>query len=212
MQENTPSIDKLQLIDPSWFLSGDTVELARRLVGQFLICNKNGKITGGRIVETEAYKAPEDKACHAHLNRFTKRTRVMFEKGGRTYVYLCYGIHHLLNIVTGQKGEAHAVLIRGLEPIWGLDLQSRNRPNKPQSQWTNGPGKLTKSLGVTLEDNDRTINTTASSIQLYKNPDDTAEIASAPRIGIGYAEECELWPWRFLDSKSKFVSVPAPGS
>jgi DNA-3-methyladenine glycosylase len=212
MYENTPRVDRLQLINPSWFLSDDTVELAQQLVGQFLIYNTNGNIRGGRIVETEAYKAPEDKACHAHLNRYTKRTRVMFEKGGRTYVYLCYGIHHLLNIVTGPEGEAHAILIRALEPIWGLDFQSQNRPKQPQSQWTNGPGKLSKALGVTLQDNNRTINTDTSSILLCKNPKNTAKIAAAPRIGIGYAGECEHWPWRFLDSNSKFVSVPAPGS
>jgi len=209
---SNPSLDlgSFLPIDPDWFLNADPVRLAHDLIGQFLISDKEGQQTGGRIVETEAYKAPEDKACHAHLNRYTKRTSVMFEAGGRTYVYLCYGIHHLLNIVTGPQGAAHAILIRAIEPIWGLERQSERRSGRPRREWTNGPGKLTKALGITKADNNRPINQKSSSIHLFRSPQSNPKVQSAPRIGIDYAEECIHWPWRFLDADSRFVSAPAP--
>lgn len=210
MSEYAPDLDKLSPIDPDWFHDPDPVRLARELIGQFLVSEKDGRQTGGRIVETEAYKAPEDKACHAHLNRFTKRTSVMFEEGGRTYVYLCYGIHHLLNIVTGPQGVAHAILIRAVEPLWGLDQQSERRSGRSRREWTNGPGKLTKALDITLADNNSPINQKTSAIHILRNPTSRAKILSAPRVGIDYAEECVDWPWRFLDAESRFVSVPAP--
>src|SRR6056297_4237209 len=210
MSHTELQIDDLQVMDPALFLDSDPVRLAEQLIGQFLVSNKAGVKTGGRIVETEAYKAPEDKACHAHLNRYTKRTSVMFEAGGRTYVYLCYGIHHLLNIVTGPQGAAHAILIRAIEPIWGLERQSERRSGRPRREWTNGPGKLTKALGITKADNNRPINQKPSSIHLFRSPQSNPKVQSAPRIGIDYAEECIHWPWRFLDADSRFVSAPAP--
>src|SRR6056297_276424 len=205
MSHTELQIDDLQVMDPALFLDSDPVRLAEQLIGQFLVSNKAGVKTGGRIVETEAYKAPEDKACHAHLNRYTKRTSVMFEPGGCTYVYLCYGIHHLLNIVTGPEGAAHAVLIRAIEPIWGLDIQAERRSGRPQREWTNGPGKLTRALGITTSDNRQPINTAEANICILKNPKRSVDILAAPRVGIDYAEECISWPWRFLDAKSQFV-------
>jgi len=209
MSLHAPEIQDLHPMEPDVFLGTDPVAIAEGLIGQYLL-SQNGKVpTGGRIVETEAYKAPEDKACHAHLNRFTKRTSVMFAPGGRTYVYLCYGIHHLLNIVTGPQGSAHAVLIRAIEPIWGQEIQSERREGRPRKEWTNGPGKLTRALGITVSDNNKPINQSASSLHILRNPKAKPSVQSAPRIGIGYAEECIDWPWRFVDIESRFVSVPA---
>jgi len=203
-----PDIHELNIVDPDKFMNPNPVYLAKDLVGQFLISEKGGVQTGGRIVETEAYKAPEDKACHAHLNRFTKRTSVMFAKGGRSYVYLCYGIHHLFNIVTGPKGAAHAILIRAIEPLWGLDHQAERRAGLSKKQWTSGPGKLTKALGISRDDNNEALNTQNAKIYICDNPKRPGKVLAAPRIGIGYAEECTSWPWRFLDPDSEFISAP----
>ena len=127
----------------------DVVQLSKDLLGRVLVTNIDGKRTAGIITETEAYKGPEDKACHAHLNRFTKRTKIMFEAGGVAYVYLVYGIHHLFNIVTGKQGEPHAILIRAIEPIEGIEImQERREMEIVTKRLTSGPGILSKALGI----------------------------------------------------------------
>ncbi len=207
-------IDTLLPISPSFFRHSDPLPIARSLIGHYILSEKEGRLTGGRIVETEAYKAPEDKACHAHLNRRTQRTRVMFEKGGTIYVYLCYGIHHLLNIVTGSSGMAHAILIRAIDPLIGTEVMAARRSDRPRKEWTNGPGKLTQALGITIEDNAESLFSSSAPLRILRPPDHspTADIVAAPRIGVDYAEECAAWPWRFLDPNSPFVSVSAPTS
>lgn len=207
-------IDTLLPISPSFFRHSDPLPIARSLIGHYILSEKEGRLTGGRIVETEAYKAPEDKACHAHLNRRTQRTRVMFEEGGTIYVYLCYGIHHLLNIVTGSSGMAHAILIRAIDPLIGTEVMAARRSDRPRKEWTNGPGKLTQALGITIEDNAESLFSSSAPLRILRPPDHspTADIVAAPRIGVDYAEECAAWPWRFLDPNSPFVSVSAPTS
>ena len=112
----------------SFYLREDVVQISKDLLGKYLVTNFDQKITVGKIVETEAYRAPDDKACHAYGNKLTNRTKTMFEKGGTSYVYLCYGVHHLFNVVTAPKGIAHAILIRGVEPVENVTamLQRRN--------------------------------------------------------------------------------------
>ena len=136
------------------FMDNDVVELSRQLLGYRLCSDIEGCFTSGVIVETEAYRAPEDKASHAYGNRRTNRTEVIFGKGGMSYVYLCYGIHHLFNVVTGPIGTAHAILIRALEPADGLSIMRiRRGPSKQDNQLTNGPGKLCQALAITRDHN-----------------------------------------------------------
>ena len=112
---------------PAFYQREDVVQISKDLLGKVLVTQFRRSENCRMIVETEAYRAPDDKASHAYNNRFTERTKVMFEKGGKAYVYLCYGIHHLFNVVTAKKGTAHAVLIRALEPLEEIDTMLRRR-------------------------------------------------------------------------------------
>ena len=133
----------MKKLPKSFYTRTDVVQISKDLLGKHLVTNFDGQRTVGKIVETEAYRAPDDKACHAHLNRFTKRTQVMFEEGGVAYVYLCYGIHHLFNIVTAKEGMAHAILVRGIEPVENVELMMERRGmDKLKTQLTAGPGVL----------------------------------------------------------------------
>jgi DNA-3-methyladenine glycosylase len=183
----------------------DVVQLSRELLGKVLVTNIDGKRTAGVITETEAYKGPEDKACHAHLNRFTKRTKVMFAAGNVAYVYLCYGIHHLFNIVTGKAGDPHAILIRAIEPIEGVEIMlERRNMEKISKRLTSGPGTLSKALGISkthyglslLED----------TIWIEDRNIEVEAIVETTRIGIDYAEEHALLPWRFYIKNNKWIS------
>lgn len=196
-------------LSDQFFRSTDVVGISRDLLGKFLVTNFGGQLTAGRIVETEAYRGPDDKACHAHLNRFTRRTRVMFEAGGVAYIYLCYGIHHLFNVVTADKDMPHAVLIRAIEPTDGIEWMLQRRGMKTvKPQLTAGPGVMSKALGIeksytgiSLTDPDSPI-----WIEDRKIPLAPENICSGPRIGIDYAEECKDWPWRFWIRENKWVS------
>lgn len=139
-------------------------------------------MTGGYIIETEAYKGPEDKASHAYNNRRTKRTEVMFQKGGICYVYLCYGMHHLLNVVTNQENIPHAILIRGIYiPDKGKII---------------GPGNVTKALGVDMHYNGESL--LSDKIWIEEREKIKGEIVASPRVGIDYAGEDAKLPWRFI--------------
>lgn len=182
----------------NFYLSEDVVKTARELLGKYLFVNIDGVKCGGYITETEAYTGAVDKASHAYQNKRTKRTEVMFAEGGRTYVYLCYGIHALLNVVTAPKDVPHAVLIRGFWPTHGLDhILKRLGKSKTTKSMFKGPGKLTRALGIKTAHN----NLDLSGDQIWledlgmKIPDE--EILVGPRIGIDYAEEDALLPYRF---------------
>lgn len=196
----------------SELLSGeDVVNIAQRLLGATLITTLDGHTTSGKIVETEAYRAPEDKGSHAFGNRRTNRTETLFARAGTVYVYLCYGIHHLFNIVTGPKDTAHAVLIRGLEPIDGMDkMLLRRNMNKIHPNLTNGPGKLTQALGITTAHNNvDLLHQEHSLIQVVLSPRiEQGKILASPRVGIGYAQECAHWPWRFRIKDNQWTSKP----
>lgn len=139
----------MRILSADFYRREDTVQIAKELLGKVIITEFNGLLTSARIVETEAYKAPEDKACHAYLDRNTKRTRTMFLPGGVAYIYLCYGIHHLFNVVTGPEGAAHAVLIRAAEPLTGLaTMLQRRGMEKLKPQLSAGPGVMSKALGI----------------------------------------------------------------
>lgn len=190
------------MLSASFYLRKDVEQLARELLGKHL----HFRDMVVRIVETEAYRAPDDRACHAYGNKRTPRTETMFLPGGHAYIYLCYGIHHLFNIVTGPKDEAHAVLIRAVEPIKGLEKmrQKRNYPKKDQSL-TNGPGKWTQALGLTTALDGQSLLTDELFLTKGETVSDS-EILTSKRIGVDYAGECADRPWRFFLKDSDFVS------
>lgn len=193
----------------SFYTRSDVVQISKDLLGKYLVTNFDNTKTVGKIVETEAYRAPDDKACHAHLNRFTERTKVMFEEGGVAYIYLCYGIHHLFNIVTGEKGMAHAVLVRAVEPIENIPaMLARRGMENLKPQLTSGPGIASKALGITKQWTGVSLIAADSPIWIedrnFSVPE--SEIIASPRVGIDYAEECALWDWRFRIKGNKFTS------
>ncbi len=181
-------------LPPSFFLNEDVVQIAHDLIGTHLFSTIDGELTGGIIIETEAYRGPEDRACHAFGNRRTKRTEVMFHQGGVAYVYLCYGIHPLLNVVTGPEGHPHAVLIRALQPTHGLDIMKKRRSGK--ENLCSGPGVLTQALGITMQHNGHSL----CSLPLWIEQKEELKlpIKTSPRIGVEYAQEDALLPWRFF--------------
>jgi DNA-3-methyladenine glycosylase len=184
-------------IPPTYFQQQDVVSLAKDLVGKTIHTNINNELCVGIVSETEAYAGVGDKACHAHLGRFTKRTQVMYEPGGIAYVYLCYGIHHLFNIVCNQKGIADAVLIRSVIPIHGTSIMLKRR-NKPKvaPNLCKGPGNFTEAFGITKTHNEASLN--GRQIWLEDRGIQALQIKATPRIGIDYAEEDALLPWRFV--------------
>ena len=188
------------MVDRHFFQSDDVVNIARSLLGVCVETNFEGIKTSGIISETEAYRAPEDKASHAFGGRRTARTETMFGQAGTSYVYLCYGIHHLFNIVTGPIDTPHAVLIRGLIPVDGIDAMKSRRKIKSFTHLTDGPGKWTKAFGISLNHNNIDLLDTNSPIKLSRAQLEIndEQIKATPRIGIDYAEEWVDVPWRFL--------------
>lgn len=204
---------KIGRLPLEFYTRTDVVQIARELLGKILITEFEGQRTAGRITETEAYRAPDDRASHAFGNRRTARTEVMFQEGGRAYVYLCYGIHHLFNVVTAPAETAHAVLIRAIEPIEGYEtMLVRRKAASTKSQGakiklTTGPGALAQALGLTTDFTGQNLLAFDSPVWIEKWYEDYSEdeIAAGPRIGVDYAGECAAWPWRFWVKNSPFV-------
>ena len=189
-----------------FFENPDVVAVAQNLLGKIICTNLDGKYCEAMITETEAYAGKNDKACHAHLGRFTKRTFTMYEQGGTAYIYLCYGIHHLFNIVTNVQGKADAVLVRAIEPLVGKEIMMRRRKAtafKPSI--FSGPGKLTQALGITKSLNGVDL-VNGEEVFLAESKTEVGEIVKTTRIGIDYAGEDAALPWRFYISGNKFVS------
>lgn len=186
----------------------DVVHIARELLGKVLVTHIDGTLTAGKIVETEAYNGRCDRACHAYSAGKTNRTRVMYGPGGFVYVYLCYGIHHLFNIVTNREGLADAVLIRAIEPIEGIEhmLKRRNK-TKLERSVSGGPGLVSKALGISLAHygEDLTENTIWVEDQGVRVT--SSEIIASPRVGVDYAGEDALLPWRFRIKNNAFTST-----
>ncbi|PKP33896.1 MAG: DNA-3-methyladenine glycosylase [Bacteroidetes bacterium HGW-Bacteroidetes-17] len=186
-------------LEKQFFLSENVVEIARDLIGKYLFVNNDGVVCGGYITETEAYAGATDKASHAYQNRRTNRTEVMFKKGGRTYVYLCYGMHALLNFVTAEENVPHAVLIRGFWPTHGIDtILSRLGKQFAKPSFFNGPGKLTKALGIKPTHNDLDLQRDQIWIEDLGLKILNNKIEVGPRIGVGYAGTDALLPYRFV--------------
>ncbi|MDP6396551.1 MAG: DNA-3-methyladenine glycosylase [Candidatus Marinimicrobia bacterium] len=190
-----------------FYVRPNVVQIAKDLLGKYLLTRLEDTVTGGMIVETEAYAGPEDRASHAHNSRRTSRTEIMFHEGGVAYVYLCYGIHHLFNIVTNVEGIPHAVLIRAIEPTDGAELMLRRRNMKEGSpKLSGGPGTLTQALGIktTHTQTDLTDEQIWLEDRGFLVPED--EIIAGPRVGVSYAGEDAENPWRFqLKNRSNGV-------
>ena len=195
------------------FYLGDTVEIARALLGKYLVRRLRGELLVCRITETEAYVGRMDKACHAYNYRRTERTSTMFGPPGHAYIYLIYGMYHCLNFVTEPEGEPSAVLLRGVEVVSGADTVSRLRFGCPAAEmtpyqrknWMNGPGKVCKGLSLSRAENGMDL--TGDTLFLCGSPADIGlscplpdrreKIVCTPRIGVDYAEEARDFPWRF---------------
>ncbi len=183
----------------SYYQSDDVVALAKNLLGKFLFTNINHQLCGGIITETEAYAGIEDRASHAYGNRQTNRTKVMYENGGRSYVYFSYGMHHLFNIVSSRKGNPHAILIRAIFPTHGIDLLAIRRKKKPADKnLCNGPAKLCQALGITLKQNNILLDGDTVWLEDRGLIIQQHDIVSSPRIGVNYAQEDALLPYRFF--------------
>ncbi len=185
----------------------NVVLIARELLGKIIITTIDGIITSGRIVETEAYKGITDKASHAYAGRRTTRTEPMYASAATAYVYLCYGMHHLFNIVTNQKDIPHAVLVRAVEPLEGIeDMLIRTGKKKLDYTLTKGPGNVAKAMGINKVHTG--LNLLSNTVFIGEddyNIDET-KIASSPRIGVAYAAEDALLPYRFFIKGNPFVS------
>lgn len=192
----------------AFYAREETLAVARELLGKRLVVPaQDGARVSGRIVEVEAYLGAEDKAAHSYGWRRTARTETMYAKGGTVYVFFVYGMHHQFNVVTGPEGTPTAILVRAVEPEEGIDLMRERRAVPKERELTSGPGKLCKALGIDRSF-DREDLTTSTRVWLEDagarpRPEDIAE---GPRIGIAYAEEYALKPWRFWLKGNVFVS------
>lgn len=189
--------DRLPVLERS-FYARDVHDVARGLIG----CRLEHEGVGGYIVETEAYNR-DDPACHAFRGR-TVRNEVMFGPPGRAYIYFTYGMHHMLNVVCEAEGEPAAVLIRAIEPVTGIETMRRRRaPVERLSELANGPGKLTRALGLDLEQNG--IPVYRGRLKIYARDADWQEtgIITTPRIGIRVGTRRE---WRYCAAESRFLS------
>lgn len=188
------------------FYKQDALSLAKNLLGKIIVRKTEDQLIQCRIVETESYIGPEDKACHAYNNRRTKRTEAMFLQGGHAYIYLIYGMYHCLNIVANEKEKPEAVLIRAVEPLNGFEFLRENRKIKSKKieDLTNGPGKLCKALNITKDLNGYDL---IHGEKLYLLDDkEKVEIVKSKRINIDYSEEYKDKLWRFYIKDNTFVS------
>lgn len=190
------------LIMPKTFFQRPTLQLARDLLGCLLVKITDEGMTAGYIVETEAYMGPEDRAAHSYGNRRTKRTEIMFGEAGYVYTYQMH-THTLVNVVSGKIDKPEAILIRALEPAYGIELMRKRRPVEQLKMLTNGPGKLTKAMGITMEDYGRPLIEPPIYIAKGYTPE---SISTGKRIGIENTGEAKDYPWRFWITDNPFVS------
>jgi len=194
-------------LSAGFYRRSDVVLIARELIGKVLCSQIDGQFTSGIITETEAYCGRDDKASHANNGTRTQRTETMYQPGGLAYVYLCYGIHHLFNVVTNVGGKADAVLIRALKPLEGTEAMLKRRNYEQiKAGLTAGPGRLTQALGITTKWDASSLLGGTIWIEDRGRILENREISSATRIGVDYAGEDAQKPWRFYTADSKWVS------
>jgi len=198
----------MRKLKEAFYQRPDVLRVAKELLGKVLVTNWEGILTSGRIVEVEAYNGVIDKASHAAGGRRTARNEIMYGNGGFSYVYLCYGIHHLFNVVTNLKDTPHAILIRALEPLEGIDeMLIRTGKKELDYTLTRGPGNVSKALGIYTKHNGVFLSEEelfiADDGKKYKRN----EIIASPRIGVDYAGEDAKLPYRFYVKDSPYVSA-----
>ena len=183
----------------AFYIRDDVVQISRELLGKVLCTKLNGQLTKAIITETEAYAGVSDKASHAYRGRRTKRTEPLYGQGGTAYVYLCYGIHHLFNVVTNEAETPHAVLIRAGMPLEGSDvMQKRRNKGNEDVSLVAGPGSLAQALGITTNLTGTNLLGNRIWIEDHNISVNKVEIVTGPRIGIDYADEDVARPYRFV--------------
>ena len=196
----------MEKLSRDFYIRRDTLQIARDLLGKILVVPAaDGQRAAAMIVETEAYLGAEDKAAHSYGNRRTKRTETMFARGGTVYIFFIYGMYFQFNVVAGEIGTPHAVLIRAVEPLENIEIMRERRGLMKDANLTSGPGKLCIALGI-----DKTFNNESllgERVWLEKGREIAdGEIAVGKRVGIDYAEEYAEKPWRFWIKDNSFVS------
>ena len=195
----------MKKLESEFYTRSDVVQVAKDLLGKILVTNIKNKLTAVMITETEAYAGSTDRASHAFGNKHTNRTDAMFKNGGIAYVYLCYGLHHLFNVVTNIEGIPHAVLIRAGEPIEGIShMLDRRKKSKLEKTITNGPGSLCGALGITISHNKISLNSSLIWLAEFKEIEEN-QIRISARVGVDYAGQDALLPYRFRIINNPFT-------
>jgi DNA-3-methyladenine glycosylase len=189
-----------------FFVRRNTIQIARELLGKLLVVTaEDASRVSGMIVETEAYKGPLDRASHAFGHRRTARTETMYGIGGTAYVYFVYGMYYQFNVVTNAAETPHAILVRAVEPVEGLDEMRHRRRVKSDVDLSNGPGKLCIALNIDRRFDRADLVGDELWLEEYKDPK-PRQIESGPRVGIDYAQDYVSKPWRFWIKDNPFVS------
>jgi DNA-3-methyladenine glycosylase len=182
-----------------FYIRNDVLEISRDLLGKYIFSSIEGNLTGGIITEVEAYAGVNDRASHAFSNRRTNRNEVMYASGGVAYIYLCYGIHHLFNIVTNIEGIPHAILLRAIKPTEGIEhMLDRRKKTNAVKTLCSGPGSVSQALGIRTDYNGTDLNGNLIWLEDRNFLTDGLEIKTGPRIGVDYAGADALLPYRFI--------------
>jgi DNA-3-methyladenine glycosylase len=183
--------------------------ISRELLGKTLYTSIAGELTAGVIVETEAYAGPDDRGSHAFNNRRTPRNEMMYAQGGVVYMYICYGIHDMLNIVTGPEGTSHAILIRAVEPTEGIGImRSRRNVYNADHRLCQGPGALGQAFGLNKTFNGKSLTGDEIWIEDQGTQLNQDDIATSGRVGMNFEGPYKSIPWRFYVRGNSFVSKP----
>jgi len=197
----------MKKLESGFYQRKNVLVIARELLGKILVTNWEGIVTSGRIVECEAYNGITDRASHAVGGRRTARNEIMYGAGGFSYVYLCYGIHHLFNVVTNLQDVPHAILIRAVEPVEGIEeMLLRTGKKKPDYTLTRGPGNVSKALGIYTKHNGIFLSDEKLFIADDGKKYTRSDIVASPRIGVDYAGEDAKLPYRFYVRGNPYVS------
>jgi DNA-3-methyladenine glycosylase len=192
-------------LSSTFYIRDDVTQISKELIGKVLCTNIDNILTEAIITETEAYCGVTDKASHAYGGRRTNRTEIMYQKGGIAYVYLCYGMYSLFNVVTNKIDIPHAILIRGAIPVTGILTMQNRTGKKPTDNLLIGPGKLSKAMGIHYSHTGTSLSGDLIWIEDRKIIVPEDKIKTTPRIGVDYAGECAKLPYRFVILKNDIV-------
>lgn len=196
-------------LSKDFYRQQDVVSVARHLLGKHIYSLVDGQLTGGIIVETEAYRGPDDRGSHAYNGKRTARNEMMYNAGGLVYMYICYGIHDMLNIVTGEEGISHAALIRAIQPIEGIDIMRHRRALFDKDlRLCQGPGSLAKSLGLSKIHNGVDLQGNVIWLTDEKHTYTDEQVVCSARVGMNFDGLYKAIPWRFYVKGNQYVSRP----